>query len=177
MTLVYILIAVLLLLLIAAVFVKRNFMVQRELAIPKDPQEIFSFIKYLNNHKYFSKWVTNHATDTTGTRGIDGTVGYIQPWNNYQDKAGIGELEIKAFKENEKIHLLHHYFKPIKGLGESEIIIRQNGHAGSLVRWQYTGHTKYPFNLITSMINMDKIIGKDLDQCLNRLKEKLTILK
>jgi hypothetical protein len=177
MTLIYIFITVMLLLLIAAAFAKKDFVVQRELDIPKNAQEIFSFIKYLNNHKCFSKWVTKHAANTRGTRGTDGTVGFVQPWNNYPDKAGIGELEIKAVTTNEKVHLLHHYFKPIKGLGESEIIIRQNGHSGSLVKWQYTGHTKFPLNLITSIINMDKIVGKDLDQCLNRLKEQLTINK
>jgi hypothetical protein len=166
-----------LLFLIAAIFAKKDFVVQRELDIPKGPEEIFSFIKYLNNHRYFSKWVTKGSANMTGTRGVDGMVGFIQPWNNYKDKAGIGELEIKAFTKNERLHLMHHYFKPVKGLGESEITIRQNDQSGSMVKWQYTGHTKYPFNLITSIINMDKIIGRDLDQCLNRLKEQLTILK
>ena len=82
-------------------------------------------------------------------------------------------MEIKELKSNESIKLAHHYQKPIKGFSESEILLESNSQSKVLVKWTYTGHSKYPLNLLTSLLNMDRIVGKDLENCLSRLAQKL----
>ena len=44
--------------LIAALFVKRTFTVEREVIIHTSTQEVFNYLRYLNNHENFSKWLT-----------------------------------------------------------------------------------------------------------------------
>jgi hypothetical protein len=175
MTVLYIIIIIVMLLLIVAVFADRNFVVVRTLAIQKSAPEIFAYVRYLENHRRFSKWTSKEFVASEVTKGSDGMAGFIQPWNNYKDKAGVGELEIKELIENKRLNLVHHYFKPVRGIGESEITIEPESDLTSLVRWQYTGHTPYPLNLLTSVMNMDKIIGQDLELCLTKLNQQLTL--
>jgi hypothetical protein len=80
-------------------------------------------------------------------------------------------LELLQIHEGTGIELLHRYFKPTKGLGHSKINILPVPSSGSIVRWAYTGLSTYPMNLLTSILNMDKIIGTDLENCLSRLNE------
>lgn len=169
----YILMASVLVIFISPVFVKKEFVVSRCTVINKSPTEVFGYIRYLHNHKSFSKWTTKDSlVDVMGEN--DGTVGYVQPWNNFKDRAGIGELEIKGLTDNERLILVHRYFKPVKGIGESEITLESEADSSSKVKWQYTGYSRYPLNLLTGLLNMDKIIGRDLERCLQLLKNQLT---
>lgn len=174
MIIIYILLIIILLVLVAAMFAGKDFTVSREIVIQKSPTEVFDYIRYLQNHKNFSKWTTKKKEQQADGGGKDGRPGYIQPWHNYEERAGIGELEIKDIIENNELQLVHHYFKPVKGIGESVIKIQSTQSSGSVVRWEYTGHSAYPMNLLTSILNMDKIIGHDLEQGLNKLNTVLT---
>lgn len=169
----YILTAFVLVIFISPAFLKKEFVVSRCTVINKSPAEVFGYIRYLHNHKSFSKWTTK-ASLVDVMDDNDGTVGYVQPWNNFNDRAGIGELEIKELTENERMILVHRYFKPVKGTGESEITIESGAGSSSKIRWQYTGYSRYPLNLLTGLMNMDKIIGRDLDRCLRLLRNQLS---
>lgn len=169
----YILTASVLVIVISPVFVKKEFVVRRSTVINKSPAEVFGYIRYLHNHKSFSKWTTKGSVvDVMDER--DGTVGYVQPWNNFKEKAGIGELEIKDLKDNERLVLVHRYFKPVRGIAESEITIESEADGSSKIRWQYAGYSRYPLNLLTALLNMDKIVGTDLERCLRLLGDQLS---
>lgn len=174
MIIIYVLSVIILLVLVAAMFAGKNFTVSREIIIQKSPGEVFDYIRYLQNHRNFSKWTTKKPELLNDGRGKDGQPGYIQPWHNYEERAGIGELEIKDIIDNRELKLIHHYFKPVKGRGESVITVQPSLSAGSTVKWEYTGHSVYPMNLLTSLLNMDKIIGRDLELGLNNLNTVLT---
>lgn len=167
-------VAITLFVLIAAYFASNVFIVQRQIIVEKPAPEIYQFVRFLGNHTSFSKWVTKRAAEKQGEIKGDGVVGFKQPWYNYEEKAGVGELEIKHLVTNSSVRLVHHYFKPVRGTGESEIILEKKSDSETLIQWRYYGYTKYPFNLITSVLNMDKIIGRDLDICLDRLNKTLT---
>lgn len=173
MIVIYIIPALILLVFIAAAFANKNFVVQRDILIPGNSQDIYEYLRFLRNHKSFSKWTNKDPAKTERIQGTDGTIGFKQAWHNYEDKAGVGELEIKELKSNESIKLAHHYQKPIKGFSESEILLESNSQNKVLIKWTYTGHSKYPLNLLTSLMNMDRIVGKDLESCLSRLAKKL----
>lgn len=170
---VYIIGGLLVAFLVAARFTKKEFTVAREIKVTQKSEEVFGYIKFLKNHYHFSKWVTKDPGKLQPSVGLDGTKGFMQPWNNYKEKAGIGELHIREIYEGAGIELLHRYFKPVKGLAVSKINVRQNTESGSTVRWEYTGITSYPLNLLTAMLNMEKIIGPELDQCLKKLSHAL----
>lgn len=172
-TILSLIVVLLVLILIAAVFPKKKFIVRRELIINSSTWEVFNYIKFLKNHRAFSKWTTKDATKETEIRGVDGTIGFVQPWNNYKEKAGVGELEIKRIVEGEEIELEHRYFRPVRGLANTLIITEAAPPNQTKVIWEYRGFAKYPINLLTAMMNMDRIVGKDLEKCLINLRSAL----
>lgn len=165
-----IVILLILIILVAALFAKKEFIVHRELIINSPKQDVFDYIKFLQNHKTFSKWSTKDMNKKTVLAGIDGNAGFIQSWNNYQERAGEGELEIKKIIEGSAIELEHRYLRPIRGRANTSITIEPVLHNQAKVKWAYQGFSNYPMNLLTAVMNMDKIVGKDLENCLVKLK-------
>ncbi|MFZ6008730.1 MAG: SRPBCC family protein [Bacteroidota bacterium] len=159
--------------LVAALFARRDFVVERELLIDSSKPDVFSFLKYLKNHTAFSKWTTKDEAKKVETKGVDGLVGFVQPWHNFKERAGVGELEIKRIIEGSEILLEHRYFKPVKGLANTLIITESRPGDQTRVKWIYQGFSNYPINLLTASMNMDKIVGKDLEVCLMKLKSTL----
>jgi hypothetical protein len=161
-------------LLIVAAFAGKRFKVQRECAIDATPQEVYDHIRFLEHHQAFSKWTTKDPAKRTPMRGTDGTVGCVLPWHNYAERAGVGELEITDLIPGRQVEVLHRYFKPVTGIGTSTFTIAPVPMAGSVIRWTYTGMSKYPINLITATMNMDKIIGPALADGLSQLAKVMT---
>lgn len=168
-------VAVILIILIVALFAKKSFIVQREITICSSINNVFDYIKFLENHHSFSKWATKDVSKKTERRGVDGTPGFIQTWNNFKEKAGTGELEIKQIVDCSHLLLEHRYFKPVPGIGNSLITTRATSYKETNVKWQYNGFSRYPINFFTAVMNIDKIIGGDLENCLKKLKCQLEV--
>jgi hypothetical protein len=159
--------------LIWALFAKKDFTVTRQIVINKPRPEVFNYLRLLRNHKHFSKWATKDPAKKTKFHGTDGTVGFIAGWNNYAEKAGEGELEILEIVEGDEITLEHRYFKPVKGKANTSVSTKTLGDGATQVQWVYMGISSYPLNGLTAMMNMDQIVGKDLENCLINLRSAL----
>ena len=81
--------------LIIALFVRKEYAVERELTISKPQQEVFNYVKYLKNQDNYSKWVMTDPAMKKDFKGIDGTSGFVYAWDSKIKKAGKGEQEIK----------------------------------------------------------------------------------
>src|SRR5687767_6815253 len=89
-------------LLIVALFVKKDYAVEREITINKPKQEVFAYIKYLKNQDNFSKWGSMDPAMQKSYTGTDGAVGAVSAWKGNSD-VGEGEQEIKKITEGERI--------------------------------------------------------------------------
>ncbi len=87
--------------LIVALFVKKEYVVEREVTINKPKEAVFDYVKYLKNQDNYSKWVRMDPNIKKDFRGTDGTVGFVYAWNG-NEKAGKGEQEIKNITQGEK---------------------------------------------------------------------------
>ena len=66
------------LLLIIALFMKREHYVNREIIINAPRQNVFDYVKLLKNQDQFNKWATADKKNRKEEfKGTDGTVGYI----------------------------------------------------------------------------------------------------
>ncbi|MDQ3683867.1 MAG: SRPBCC family protein, partial [Bacteroidota bacterium] len=88
--------------LIIALFVKKEYTVERDITINKPKQEVFNYVKYLKNQDNYSKWVRTDPAMKKDFRGTDGTVGFVYAWDGNK-KAGKGEQEIKNIMEGERV--------------------------------------------------------------------------
>ncbi len=60
--------------LLVALFVKKEYVVERDIIIERPVTEVFSYLKYLKNQDNFSKWASMDPNMKKSTRGVDGSV-------------------------------------------------------------------------------------------------------
>lgn len=153
--------------LIIALFVKKDFQVQREITINKPSKEVFDYVKYLKNQDNYSKWVRMDPAMKKDFRGTDGTVGFVYAWDGNKE-AGKGEQEIKKITEGEGIDVEVRFEKPFESVAETPIKTEAISASQTRVVWGMKGTSKYPLNFMN--LFMDNLLGKDIQSSLVMLK-------
>src|SRR6267142_6365432 len=92
------------LLLIIALFMRREHYVKREIIINAPRQKVFDYLKLLKNQDEFNEHAMAAPDRKREFKGTDGTVGYIYAWSGNKD-AGVGEKEIKNIVEGKSIEM------------------------------------------------------------------------
>lgn len=157
--------------LVVALFVKKDYTIEREIIIQKPPHEVFEYVRFLRNQDHFSKWVMLDPHMKKTFTGVDGAVGFIYAWDSNDKNAGKGEQKIIALKENERVDVEIRFEKPFKAVTQAPFIMEKtDGHATRL-RWGMRGRYSYPMNFINLFI--DKVLGKDLETSMLTLKNIL----
>lgn len=106
-------------------------------------------------------------------RGTDGTVGFVSAWESDNKKVGKGEQEISGIKEGERIDMKLHFIKPWEGRADAHMATEQVATDQTKVRWGLKSSMKYPMNAMLLFMNMDAMMGKDLESGLTKLKAVL----
>jgi hypothetical protein len=171
--LVFTLIGLVILALLTAVFVKKEYSVEREIGIAKPKQNVFDYVKYLKNQGNFSVWAKIDPNMKQEFRGTDGTVGFISAWDSENPKAGKGEQEIKKIADGERIDYEIRFLKPMKSTDNAFLSFSAVNDSLTVVKWGFWGKIKYPMNLTLLFMDMDAMLGKDLEGGLNNLKTEL----
>ncbi len=157
------------LLLILALFAKKGYSVHREIVINKPKQEVFNYVKLLRNQDNYNKWVMTDPNMKKVFAGTDGTVGFIYGWNGNK-QAGEGEQEIKKIKDGERTDVEIRFVRPFTAVGYADMVLSPALGNQTHIRWGMSSSMKYPMNVMLLFMNMDKLLGKDLDISLNTLK-------
>lgn len=159
--------------LIIALFVKKEYSVERQVTINKPRQEVFNYVKYLKNQDNFSKWAMMDPGMKKEYRGTDGTVGFVSAWDSEKSDVGKGEQEIKSIKEGEKIDYEIRFKEPFPSVAPAYMATEPVSETQTKVKWGFNGRMPYPMNIMKLFYNMDEMIGNDLQTGLNNLKKVL----
>lgn len=158
--------AVIVLLLVIALFVPKEFKSEREIVINKPKQEVFDYLKYVKNQDNYGVWQLSDPGMKKTYTGTDGTVGFIYHWDG--EKLGKGSQTITNITYGERIDT-DLYF----GFGDEKahayFITREAGADQTSVTWGIQGKTPYPWNLMSLFYDM----GNDFEQGLANLKQEL----
>jgi hypothetical protein len=158
------------LLLLIALFMKKEHYVNREIIINAPRQKVFDYVKLLKNQDEFNKHAMAGPDRKREFRGTDGTVGYIYAWSGDKN-AGVGEKEIKNIIEGKRIETEIRFVKPMRAI--ASIIMETESLSGNQtkVSWSNAGTLKYPINVMIPM--MEKMLPKEMDTSLSTLKNIL----
>lgn len=159
--------------LIAALFVKKDYAVEREIVINKNKEEVFNYIKYIKNQDNFSIWVKRDPNMKREFKGTDGTVGFVSIWDSENKEVGKGEQEIMSITEGERINMKLRFKVPFEVQDDAYFITEAVGENQTKTKWGFTGALPYPFNLMCLFMDMDKMVGKDLEEGLMNLRTVL----
>ena len=157
-----------LLALICALFLNKNYVVTKSIIINKPHSEIFNYVKYLRNQNEYSKWAKMDTGMGKVFSGTDANPGFISAWDSKQDDVGKGEQEIVNITDGQQIDYEIRFEKPTKDIAKSFMRTDSIAPAKTLVKWQISGHMNYPLNMMG--LFMDKMIGGDLETGLANLK-------
>ena len=156
--------------LVVAVFIKKDYSVEREIIIEKPKQEVFEYVKYLKNQDDYSKWATMDPNMKKTYRGTDGTVGFISAWESENDDVGSGEQEIIKIEEGERIDFELRFIKPFESTSPAFMTTESVAENQTKVKWGFSGHMNYPMNIMMVFMDFEKMIGDDLEIGLSNLK-------
>ena len=159
--------------LIVAIFVKKEYLVERGIMISKPKQEVYDYVKWLKNQDNFSVWAKIDPGMKKEYKGVDATVGFVSSWDSQVKEAGKGEQEIKKITEGERIDYEIRFMKPMKATNDAFIGFKSNNDNTTNITWGISGKMSYPMNILLLFINMDTMLGKDLDGGLRNLKTLL----
>lgn len=162
-----ILAGILALLLIIALFTRKEYYIRREIAIEASPQTVFNYLKLLKNQDHFNKWVMVDPGMKREFKGTDGTLGFIYAWNGNK-QAGEGEQEITHIHEGKRIDTEIRFKRPFVSTAYATLDIELVSESQTKLSWSNKSAMAYPMNLMVSLI--EKMLAKDMDTSLQNLK-------
>jgi uncharacterized protein YndB with AHSA1/START domain len=161
---------IIVLLLIIGLFLKKDYSIKTEVVINKSKAVVFEYLKHLKNQNKFSVWASMDPNMKTEFRGTDGTEGFISAWDSDMKNVGKGEQEILKVVDGERIDYEIRFLKPYKSTSWAYITTATVNDNQTRVRWEFNGNMKYPTNLMLLFMNMEKMVGNDLNKGLQNLK-------
>ncbi|WP_369753906.1 SRPBCC family protein [Flavobacterium sp. WC2409] len=156
--------------LIAALIMPKEYAVEREIIINQQKDSVFNYIKHLKNQDNFSVWSKTDPNMKKTFSGVDGTVGAIAAWESDDKNVGFGEQEIKKITPGERIDFELRFKKPFESTDNAYFTTESISASETKVKWGFNGKMPYPMNLMLPVMNMDEMLGKDLEKGLNDLK-------
>lgn len=156
--------------LLIALFLPKEYTVEREITINQPKDSVFNYVKYLKNQDNFSVWSTKDPAMKKTFTGVDGTVGAIAGWDSKDKNVGVGEQEIKKIVEGERIDFELRFKVPFESTDNAYMATEAISPNQTKVKWGFDGKMPYPMNLMLPIMNMEEMLGKDLQDGLNNLK-------
>jgi hypothetical protein len=169
-TILLILAGIIALLLVIAVFIKKEHYVKREISINAPTQKVFDYVKLLKNQEEFSKWAAADEDRKKEFKGTDGTAGFIYSWSGNKN-AGEGQKEIKHIIEGKRIETEMRFVKPMVAVAHVIMETESLPDNRTKVSWSNRSTLKYPLNIMVPMV--EKMLAKDMDSSLSTLKNIL----
>ncbi len=167
----FILLSLIVVFLIAALFVPKQFTVTVSETINAPRQQVYDYMRILDNQKNYSVWVMEDPNLVPEIIGTDGTVGAIQKWNSPMDEVGEGEQEITALSID-RMDVDLRFKRPMESTAKAANIFKEVSANQTLVTTEFYSDNAYPMNL-PSFLFAPKYITESQTKNLQNLKRIL----
>ncbi|MES2850340.1 MAG: SRPBCC family protein [Bacteroidota bacterium] len=157
------------LILVVALFVKKDFASEKEVVVNKPKQDVFNYIKQLKNQNDYGVWAKKDPNIKQVFTGTDGTEGFVSSWEG-NSEVGKGSQTIKKITDGQRIDLDLHFIEPWDSHSPAWLTTEEVSPTQTKVKWGMSGKMTYPFNIMCLFMNMNEMIGKDLQTGLDNMK-------
>jgi hypothetical protein len=144
-----------------------TFEVSRSTSIAAPPEKILGLVNDFHEWRKWSPWEDIDPNLQRTYSGADAGVGARYAWKGNR-KAGQGAMEITASTPH-RVDVALSFVKPFKAENDVVLAITPAGD-GSEVTWTMTGEQKGLAALFGKIVSMDRLVGKDFEKGLARLK-------
>ncbi len=160
------------LILIIALFVKKEIKLEKEIVINKPKVMVYDYVKLLQNQNNYSKWATMDPSMKKEFKGTDGTVGFVSAWDSDNKDVGKGEQEITKM-QGDRIDYELRFMKPMKAINYAFMGTESISDSSTKVIWGFNGKMNYPLNIMNLFFDAEKMVGDDFAIGLDNLKRIL----
>jgi hypothetical protein len=146
-----------------------HFLVTRSTSVDADPGRIHALIDDFHRWVDWSPWEGLDSRLERTYSGPASGVGAHYAWKGNR-KAGEGWMEITA-STPERIDLELAFMRPFDSTQQVSFLLAPTPRGtGAEVTWQMSGEQKGLMALMGRVVSMDRLVGKDFDKGLARLK-------
>jgi uncharacterized protein YndB with AHSA1/START domain len=147
-----------------------SYTVERSTTIAAEPQRVYEQIADFHRWTAWSPWEDLDPNQRRTFSGAESGTGAAYAWSGNR-KAGSGQMTITHAEAPADVRIALEFEKPFKSSNTTEFLLTAESPDTTRVTWTMTG----PHSLATKVMGifspMDKMIGKDFEKGLSRLKE------
>jgi len=144
------------------------FRVERSVVINRTPAEVFPLLDNFHNWVHWSPWEGLDPAMRRTYRGPDQGTGAVYEWEG-NSRVGKGHMEITRTESPTHLTIDLQFVKPFKADNAAAFDLEGRGDATD-VTWSVYGPLPFPSKVMSIFVSMDKLLGKDFDRGLSRLK-------
>jgi hypothetical protein len=108
--------------------------------------------------------------------GTDGVVGFVCAWESKIKQVGRGEQEITWITEGERIDYDLRFFEPFEGTAQTFLTVQSVSANETKVGWGFNGKRNFLMRIMHFLLNLKKMLAKDLQTSLVNLKKVVEAL-
>lgn len=151
---------------------KGEFEVMREATMPASRAAVYGLLIDFHEWRKWSPWEDIDPALSRTYSGPDAGVGAVYEWVGNR-KAGAGRMEITDAVEPSKVQIALQFLKPFKSSSTTTFeLVERDGD--TQVTWRMVGPKTFMTRFMGVFMSMDKMVGKDFEQGLARLKDAAT---
>lgn len=162
------LLAAILFVLIAGLFVPKDYHFERSIVIQAPREIIWQNISQFRNFEKWDPWSSKDPAMSRTIEGTDGTVGAVYRWKGNKE-VGSGSQTIMALDPTNHVDISLKFKEPYSS--EAKVFYNlQDTISAIKVTWGFNSEFPYPFNTFRIFMNMDKMMDADFSKGLANLK-------
>jgi len=159
--------------LIVAAFMKKDYHVERSIVVNQPQETVFEYVRCLKNQDDFSVWNMKDPGMTKTYSGTDGEVGFISSWDSDNKEVGSGSQEIIKVTPNKRVDMKLKFKEPMEAEDFAFFTTTALSPTQTKVVWGFDGDMPWPMNFMMLFMDMEEMLGKDLEAGLKNLKQEL----
>lgn len=152
-----------------ALVLPSTYRVERSITINKPVAMVYEQVADLNNFHAWNAWSPQEPTAKFTIEGTQKNAGASFSWEG--KIIGVGRFVISNVEENSQIDFALSFKEPFESSSKEKFIFVPEGNT-TKVMWEDIGEATYPVGRYMGLM-MDKMLGKDFEQGLKNLKERV----
>lgn len=145
-----------------------NFVVQRTTDVAAAPETVFALIDDFHKWRDWSPWEGLDPDLKRKMSGAQSGRGAVYEWDGNK-KVGSGRMEIVEAAAPNKVVIKLDFLRPFEAHNMAEFTIVPQGQT-TRVNWAMRGPSLFMTKVMQTVMNFDKMIGKDFERGLANLK-------
>ena len=118
--------------------------IEKTVAINRNTNEVFNYLKQTKNHDNFSECNMKDPNMKKEYAGTDGTKGFIYSWDSKDKSVGAGSQEITNITEQGRIDYRLKFTRPMKNTATSAFILEKTRENNTAVTCPFQSMSKFP---------------------------------